>query len=182
MTGMWKMCMRHLYKEENILWTNGHREKGCNKTCIRWEGKSKVERSEALILHFVHYMLLILYVPKSFRWKHQPLVKVESVTDIPPTLVKLKVHRKQKTDNRATQAVDTEKSNFALLSNLLGKVRTCWSAPPWCARQGHRVECWGQGWRRRWRSQEGWSPPWIPRSGRPGNDSWADVWEEIKML
>ena len=69
MTGMWKMCMRHLYKEENILWTNGNREKGCNKTCIKWEGKSKVERSEALILHFVHYMLLILSVPKCFRWK-----------------------------------------------------------------------------------------------------------------
>ena len=48
-------------------------------------------------------------------------MKIESVTDIPPTLVKLKVHRKQKTDNRATQAVDTEKSNFALLSNLLEK-------------------------------------------------------------
>ena len=48
-------------------------------------------------------------------------MKIESVTDIPPTLVKLKVHRKQKTDNRATQAVDTEKSNFALVSNLLEK-------------------------------------------------------------
>ena len=115
MTGMWKMCMRHLYKEENILWTNGHREKGCNKTCIKWEGKSKVERSEALILHFVHYMLLILSVPKCFRWK----LKVWRIFH--RLWLNLKCIENKKQTTRATQAIGTEKSNFALLSNLLEK-------------------------------------------------------------
>ena len=171
MTGMWKMCMRHLYKEENILWTNGHREKGCNKTCIRWEGKSKVERSEALILHFVHYMLLILSVPKCFRWK----LKVWRIFHRLWLNLKCIKNKKQTTEQLRRLTLKRAISRF------WGKVLTCWSAPPWCARQGHRGECWGQGWRRR-RFQEGWSPLWIPRSGRPGIDSWADVLEEIKML
>ena len=163
MTGMWKMCIRHLYKEENILWTNGHREKGCNKTCIGWGGKSKVERCEALILHFVHYMLLILSVPKCFRWK----LKVWRIFHRLWLNLKCIENKKQTTEQ--LRRLTLKRAISRLWAIYWKKVLTCWSAPLWCARQGHRGECWGQGWRRRRWSQEGWSPPWTPRSGRPGN-------------
>ena len=118
------------YKEKNILWTKWPPGKRVATKLISDEKANlKLKDAKALILHFVHYMLLI-FLSLNVSFENISLLKVESVTDIPLTVVKLKVHRKQKTDNRATQAIDTEMSNFTLLSNILGKVLTCWSAPP----------------------------------------------------
>ena len=48
-------------------------------------------------------------------------MKIESVTDIPPTLVKLKVHRKQKTDNKSNSGDWHWKEQFRAFDQFTGK-------------------------------------------------------------
>ena len=58
---------------------------------------------------------------KCFRWKHQPLVKVESVMDIPLTVVKLKVHQKQKNRQQSNSGDWHWNEQFHAFGQFTGK-------------------------------------------------------------